>query len=531
PTNVVIDLGFNETLNAATVNSSTVSLLQDVCCNFPVVPSTVNLINGGTTVQIIPSAPLLANTFYFVQINPGLQGTNGLAFPFTEDVNFFETGAGTDTVAPAIVSVAPPNGSVNVGDNAQIRVLFSKPVNPLTVNANSIQLTGGGTTAVADSISFSNNNQSVVLVPHAPMPDNTLMTLTIAGVTDVAGNAVATGSTTFTTGTGPDLVAPAVINENPFNGAGNVPVNTPIMVETSEPIDPGTVNSSTLLVQDDVTFQGVAGNYSVSTDGRTINFLPNVPLPVSRTFSVFFNFRGITDVSGNVLGCAILCDYSFTTGTTTDVAAPTVVGVSPANGLTGVPINAQVLIQFSEPIDDLTLNQITLTGGGPVNVISRLSNANQTLTLVPVVPLNPNTTYTISVSGVLDLSGNALTAPSTTTFTTGTGADIVPAAVTLTSPVNGATGVLTTATIQVQFSKRVDPLTVNSVDFEVLPQGASVPIPGTISVSADGLTTTFTPSSPLNPSAGYFINVSSSILDLEGQPVQGTFTSFTTGTQ
>src|SRR5262249_54282787 len=169
PTNVVIDVGFNETLNAATVNTTTASLLQNLCCSFPAVPSTVSLLHGGTVVQITPSAPLQPGTFYFVQINSGLQGTNGLAFPFTQNVAFFGRGAGTDTVAPTIVAVSPPNGAVNVGDNAQVRVVFSKPVNPLTVNAGSIQLTGGGTTAVADSISFNNNNQSVVLVPHAPL--------------------------------------------------------------------------------------------------------------------------------------------------------------------------------------------------------------------------------------------------------------------------------------------------------------------------------------------------------------------------
>jgi len=531
-TNVVIDVGFNETLNAATVNSTTVSLIADVCCNFPAIPSTVNLLNGGTVVQITPSAPLQASTFYFVQINSGLQGANGLAFPFTQDVLFFETGAAVDTVAPTVISVSPPNGSVKVGDNAQIRVVFSKPVNPLTVNGGSIQLTGGGTTAVADSISFSNNNQSVVLVPHAPLPDNTLMTLTIAGVTDVAGNVAATQTTTFTTGTGPDLIAPSVVNANPFSGATNVAVNTPIMLQASEAIDPGTVNSNTLFIQDDFTFQQVAGSTTVSADGRTINFLPSAPLPVSRTFSVFFAFSGITDLAGNQLNCSVLCNYSFTTGTTTDVAAPSVVGVSPANGLTGVPINAQVVIQFSEPVDDLTLGQITLSGGGgAVNVISRLSNANQTLTLVPVVPLNTNATYTVSVSGVQDLSGNALTSPVTTSFTTGTGADLTPATVTAVSPANGAAGVPTNGVMQLQFSKRVDPLTVNTGDFLVFPQATFIPVPGTISVSADGLTATFTPTAPLNPSTGYFIEATGNILDLEGLSAQGIFTGFITGTQ
>jgi YD repeat-containing protein len=532
PTNVVIDVGFNETLNAATVNTSTVSLVQDVCCNFPVVPSTVSLINGGTVVQIIPNAPLLANTFYFVQVNTGLQGSNGLAFPFVEDVAFFGTGTGTDTVAPVILSVSPPNGSVNVGDNALVRVVFSKPINPLTVNAASIQLTGGGTTAVADAISFSNNNQSVVLVPHAPLPDNTLMTLAISGVTDVAGNAAAPQTTTFTTGTGPDVVAPAVINTNPFNQAVNVPVNTPIMLQISEPIDPGTVNSNTLIVQDDFTFQRVAGSYSVSPDGRTINFLPSAPLAVSRTFSVFFAFRGITDLSGNVVTCNVLCDFSFTSATTANTTGPSVVGASPANGLTGVPINAQAVVEFSEPVDELTINQVTLSGGGgTVNVISRLSNANQTLTLVPVVPLNANTTYTVSVTGVQDLSGNALTAPATTTFTTGAGADLTPPTVSTVSPANGATGVLTSAVIQIHFSKRVNPFSVTTADFLVFPQATFIPIAGSISVSADGLTATFTPAQPLNTSTGYFIDATGGTLDLEGQNLQGIFTGFSTGTQ
>jgi large repetitive protein len=532
PTNVVIDVGFNETLNPATVNTTTVSLVQDVCCNFPVVASTVSLVNGGTVVQVTPNAPLAANTTYFVQINTGLQGTNGLAFPFTQNVVFFVTGTGSDTVAPTIVSVSPPNGSVNVGDNALVRVAFSKPVNPLTVNGRTIQLTGGGTTEVADAISFSNNNQSVVLTPHAPLPDNTVMTLTISGVTDVAGNAITPQTTTFTVGTGPSVTAPSVINENPFSGATNVAVNTPIQLQINKPLDPGTVNGNTLFIEDDFTFQQVAGTGSLSGDGRTINFLPAVPLPVSRTFSVFFAFRGITDLEGNQLDCSVLCNYSFTTGTTTDVAGPSVVGVSPANGLTGVPINTQVVVEFSEPVDDLTLAQITLSGGGgPVNVISRLSNANQTLTLVPVVPLNTGTTYTVSVTGVQDLSGNPLATPVTTSFTTGTGADLTPPVVTTVSPANGAGGVPTNGVIQLQFSKRVNPLTVNTADFIVFPQATGIPIPGTIAVSADGLTATFTPASPLSPSTGYFIEATGGILDLEGQGLQFFFSSFGTGTQ
>jgi YD repeat-containing protein len=527
-TKLVIDIGFNETLNPATVNTTTVTLNPAVCCGLPPVGAAVSLVGAGTIIQVAPNTPLTPNTPYFVQLTTGIQGTNGLALPFTEDPVSFTTGAGADTVAPTIVSVSPPNGSVNVGANAQVLVVFSKPINPLTVSGMTIALKGGGTTEVPDSISFSNNNQTVLLVPHAPFPDNTVMSLTISGVTDVAGNAVKAQATTFTTGTGPDVVASVVVSENPFNGATNVPLNVPITLLVSEPVDPGTVNKNTLFVYDDTTGQQVAGSYSVSADGRTINFLPSAPLPVSRSFSV--SFPGIVDLSGNPLVCAVLCNISFTTGTTANTTGPSVLGVSPANGLTGMPINAQAVIQFSEPVDALTINHVTLSNGGTVNVLSTLTNANQTLTLVPVVPLNTGTTYTVTVTGVQDLSGNALTASSTTKFTTGAGADLTPPTVTTVSPASGATGVPTNSVIQLQFSKRVDPLTVTAADFMVFPQATRVPIGGTVAASADGLTATFTPSSALSPSTIYIVAATGGILDLEGQSLQFNGSSFLTGT-
>jgi large repetitive protein len=421
PTNVVIELAYNEPLNPATVNSTNVILQPGFYT--PLVASTVNLLGGGTIIQIIPNAPLAANTQYVYQVS-NLQGSNGLAV--AHNYWFFTTGSGTDTVAPTVVSVSPPNGSTNVGDNIDVHVVFSKAIDPVTVSASSIQLTGGGTTQVADAISFGNNNQSVVLVPHGPLPDNTVMTLAISGVLDVAGNAVVAQTTTFKTGTGPDLTSPVVVAENPYANETGVPLNAAIQLQANKPLDPGSVNGNTLQVQDSTTGQYVAGSYSVSADGRTASFVPSAALAVSRTFNVYFQNRGITDLAGNTLSCAGLCNFSFTTGAAANTVGPQVVGVSPANGLTGVPINAQVVVQFTEPVDGATLGQVVLSGSsGNVNGSERLTNGNQTLTLVPVVPLATNTTYTVTVAaGVQDVSGNALAAPVTTTFTTGTGADL-----------------------------------------------------------------------------------------------------------
>ncbi|MFZ1156261.1 MAG: Ig-like domain-containing protein, partial [Candidatus Sulfotelmatobacter sp.] len=422
PTNVVVDFAFNEALDPTALTSETVTCFQ----NGNWFQTGLSLLDGGTLLQVTPRVVLAPNTSTNCQLGSGIQGVNGLPLSnLSSNALSFTTGAGPDTVVPTMVTTSPPNGSSNVGDNAVVRLVFSKPINPLTVNAGTIQLSGGGVTAVPDSISFSNNNQSALLVPHAPLPDGTQMSLTISGVTDVAGNAVTGQTTQFTTGTGPDVVPPAIVMASPFQNAQNVPINAVVILQMNQPVDPGTVNSSTLALVNGSNGQTVAGTYSVSTDGLTITFVPGAPLTVDSGYAVNFpgagGGAGIADLAGNSMGAT--SPISFTTGTTASTSAPQVVGVSPANGTTALPINAQVVIQFNEPVNATKLSGVTLSGGsGTVNVSQSVTNGNQRLTLVPVVPLSPSTAYTLTIAGIQDFSGNVLPSPVTVSFTTGTGA-------------------------------------------------------------------------------------------------------------
>ena len=382
-------------------------------------------------------------------------------------------------MVPTILTTSPPNGSSNVGDNAYVRFVFSKPINPLTVNASTIQLSGGGVTVVPDSISFSNNNQSVLLVPHAPLPDGTQMTLTVSGVTDVAGNSVAAQTTQFTTETGPDVVPPVVVTASPYQNEQNVPLNSIVMLRMSQPIDPGTVNSSTLSLVNPSNGQIVPGTYSVSADGLTITFVPSAPLAAGSGYYVNFAGNGITDLAGNQLSSSPLY---FTTGTTASTSAPQVTGVSPANGTSAVPINAQVVIQFNEPVDAAKLGGVTLSGGsGAVNVSQSLTSGNQRLILLPAVPLSPSTAYTLTIAGVQDLSGNVLSSPVTVSFTTGTGADLTAARIVAVNPAANATGVSASTAVTVSFSKVIDPLTVTTGTMQLIPTSTSIPVAGTVS--------------------------------------------------
>jgi len=129
-----------------------------------------------------------------------------------------------------------------------------------------------------------------------------------------------------------------------------------------------------------------------------------------------------------------------------------------------------------------------------------LSNGNQTLALLPNGPLPGATTYTLTVAGLADLSGHVMSAPVTTTFTTGPGVDFSPpAALQVDSRPPVWTGVPTNALMRVHFSKQV---TVTAGNLLVYPTGGNF-LPGSVGVSADGLTATWTPTSPLQVETQY----------------------------
>ena len=232
---------------------------------------------------------------------------------------------------------------------------------------------------------------------------------------------------------------------------------------------------------------------------------------------------GLRDLAGN----SGFYSFSFTTGTTADTTAPQVMGVSPGDGFADVPINAKVTILFDEPIQPLSIDQVTLTGTGPVEVNRALLNANRLLILTPRVPLAANTLHSLDINGVRDLAGNTLVSPITTSFTTGAEADLRSPTVTTVTPANTATGVPTTTTVEIRFSEPIDRNSVGLSEFQLL-NPSFTPVAGTIVVAADALSATFTPSSPLAPS-GVHRPRAFNILDLAGNVITFFQSTFTTG--
>jgi hypothetical protein len=356
------------------------------------------------------------------------------------------------------------------------------------------------------------------------------MTIAIKGVTSQAGVAVASQNTSFTTMAGADFSAPYVVNPSVQNNQ-TVGTNAVFAMQFNKPMDPGSVNpagNQYVYIYDYTTGTYVATSIAFSADLTTVMLQPTVNLPASQNFSLCSYY--MTDLSGNAQSNVCV---SFSTGTGPITTGPSVVQVSPASAMTGVPINAPVQILFNEPIDSASMGGVSLKqGASVVPTTASLYDGNKGIQLLPTVPLATHTTYTINVTGVLDITGNAQTAFPSQSFTTGTSINLVRPTLVSTNPTNGQTGVPVNTTVKVVFSEPMDVASFDaSNSFYLYDNQTATIVPATISFAANSTTATLTPVSNLTGggvSYTMYIGWNAPLYDVGGNQLSGTNISFTT---
>ncbi len=200
-----------------------------------------------------------------------------------------------------------------------------------------------------------------------------------------------------------------------------------------------------------------------------------------------------------------------------DLIPPSVLAEYPTNLAVDVAVDAAVVVTFSEPMDESSVTSATLriagSGGGLVDGAIVMTDGT-TATFRPKAPLEYGATYIVTVqAGVLDRSGNAMTAPHTFAFTTGRKFDTEPPTVAARKP-DGTAAVGIHENVSVTFSERMDEATVTPASFVVTRQ--ETPVSGTI-VSYEGKTFVFTPEGETwDYSTTYVVVVDGSVADLAG---------------
>nr|NQU90416.1 Ig-like domain-containing protein [Bacteroidota bacterium] len=206
---------------------------------------------------------------------------------------------------------------------------------------------------------------------------------------------------------------------------------------------------------------------------------------------------------------------------------PKVISTDPVSEATNIAISSKISAIFSVAMDSSTItNTNFVLKQGTTAVSGEVAYTGITVTFTPAADLATNTIYTATITtGAKDESGIALAKDYTWNFTTGGVPDLTKPTVTLTDPLNNATGVSISKLIVVTFSESMDPTTLNSLTY-LLKQG-STSVSGAVTNS--GTTATFTPASNLEYGTVYTGMITTGAKDLAGNAlaINHTF-SFTT---
>jgi hypothetical protein len=395
-TNKKVSATFNEVMDPATINTTTVLLKQGTTLIAGSVSYT------GSTATFTPASPLLANTVYTGTITTGVKDPQHNAM-IADYVWTFNTGA-----TPTVVSTVPPNGATDVALNKIITITFSTAMDATTIpTAVSIRQ---GSTVVPGVVTYS--GLTATFTPANPLASNAAFTGTVTtGAKDVAGNALATNYVwSFSTG-----VLPVVVSTDPADGATNVVLNKAVTALFSKQMDPASTIGSFTVKQGTTAVAG-----TVTYAGKTATFTPSASYAASTVYT-----GTITTAAKDTSGNSLAANYVWTF-TTADFG-PAVTTTDPANNATNVVITKTVLANFNKAMDPATINVLTYTlkqGANPI--FGNVSYSGTTASFNPLNNLAANTVYTATITtGAKDLTGNPIAADYVWSFTT-TAAPVPP---------------------------------------------------------------------------------------------------------
>jgi hypothetical protein len=368
PLNSVIVIIFNEPIKAATITPETIIVTAS---SGEVV--TGALVSSDAKVTFTPGSVLIQNTVYTVTVNSGVTDLAGnpLAAPFGWSFTTSITPV-LDTTSPTVVLNLPINGEVNVPLLSNVSVVFSEPMNPLTITSATIELTRNDV-AVLCTVTY--GGTTATLDPIDPLYPNAHYIVTVTTeVEDLANNTLTTAYTfSFTTLPTPDTTPPTVLSTSPADEDTNVPLNRAIAITFSEAMRTET------FVPEHITVTS-PGSTNVSGDltytNTTLTFTPTSFLDSDTTFTVVI--EGVTDVVGN----SIVNPYSFSFTTNAALArgpAPVLLGLAgnfailSKAGVSAIPKTAVTGDIGTSPIDSTALTGFSLS----VDASNQFSRSSQ----------------------------------------------------------------------------------------------------------------------------------------------------------
>ena len=357
--------------------------------------------------------------------------------------------------APVVQSTTPGGGATGIRLDADLTVTFSEPVGVaagwFTIDCNlsghhAASASGGPTFFTLDpATDFEHSDRCTLTVRARSVTDQDAI-----DPPDRMGLDKAVSFITLPPDDGPVVTA-----TNPVDGATDVPVDTNLGVTFSEPVDLAAGWYSIAC--------GTSGAHAAGVSGGPTSFTldPTTDFGYAETCTLTVHGAGVTDQDTNDPPDAMtgLTAVSFTTPAPPDVA-PTVVATTPADGATGVAVDAVLDVTFAEPVDVVAGWQSIACGTSGAHTAS-VTGGPTAYSLDPDTDLAPSEACTLTIHAAqvtdqdTDDPPDAMAADTVVSFTTAAPPDDGPSVV-ATTPADGATDVAIDADVTVTFDEPVD---------------------------------------------------------------------------
>ena len=262
-----------------------------------------------------------------------------------------------DDTRPEVVAVDPSAGARGVSMDQAVTITFSEPINPGTVNLNSLVLKDEDGQKVTGYFDIANSDTVVTFTPVAPLADETRYTLWISahpdfdviskgdssvsrvdashcysvlvrfdeydtdsngylseseypsGFEDYNGHVMNQDFvSTFTT---VDITEPSFVDISPVPGTGGVSVESVVRVTYSEPIDASAFTDNAITVTDGQT--EIDGRIDIILGNKGVVLTPTYPLDMDTEYHV--SVLAATDLAGNIQEQGLEYDFSTTDNT------------------------------------------------------------------------------------------------------------------------------------------------------------------------------------------------------------------------
>ncbi|HOD41734.1 MAG TPA: Ig-like domain-containing protein, partial [Candidatus Wallbacteria bacterium] len=438
---------------------------------------------------------------------------------------------------PFVIKTKPLDAETDVSINSQIKIMFNKPMDYLSINLSSIMVMDEVGSVIEGTISYDSSSYTATFTPRTILSKNTLYSLFIPSylIKDTEGNPLDKNVTlSFRTESKSEVTkiyenrkSPKVIKTYPDDKATDVSLDTYIIADFNLALLGSRVNEDAIKLNDGA--RDIDGKTVYSDKERQILFVPGKNLEYGKVYRVTLSSMQIESVHGFKMPQNY--SWTFSTKKPRDEAPPEVLSTSPIDGSYDVSEQARISVTFSEEIDPVSLNKYTIIlSDGNQDVPGKITYDKRTskAAFFPLEKLKSGQKYTMLISnGVKDIAGNAMQSPREWTFTTKKPVIVEKPRIVKTYPADREKEIKPDSKIFVYFNKVMNESTCNV--FNIKLSGNSKTSAITTSFVKNGNFVTIIPLENFEYSTEYKVSLSARITDLEGQTLESDYSfAFTT---